>query len=380
MKTTIKLLIYSIVLFLISCEQSNNTMLTVINPDGSCYREFSGSVTPEFLKGDTSKKSNPFMIKIDSSYSIKWKYKNSDWQTKFPVSQSEIDSIILTKNKNTNTQKSTDFEAIAIKRYSSVEEMTRNFSLKKSHEWADLKVKYSFEKKFRWFYTYYSYQEIYPKIETDFTIPVSKYMTKEEEMYWFTGEPNLLQGMNGVEAREYLGKMEDSYNRWFTENIWNNEYKILLQNYQQISKPPVTIERLQELQDTIFQKKVNDNQDFKMKDILNDYFKTNAFSELWNKKDSPLSNYENNFLDMKFVNYFAQSIHYKLLLPGKNLQANTDVMQGDTLIWNLTAYRMIPQNYVIKAESRKANVWAFILTILISILAVGSFFYKPKYK
>lgn len=379
MKTIIKSLIYCFILIFASCEHSNN-MLTVINTDGSCYREYSAYVSTDFLKGDSAKKSTPFIVDIDSSYNIKWKYKNSDWQTKFPVSQSEIDSIILTKNKNTNIHESTDFEAIATKKYTSVEEMARNFSLSKSHEWNDLKVKYKFEKKFRWFYTFYKYQEIYPKIETDFTVPISKYLTKDEELFWFTGKPEILKGMNGVEIREYVGKIEDLYNRWFSQNIWNNEYKVLLENYSMISKPPVTIDRLKELRDTIFLKEASDNQDFKMQLILNKYFKTKVFSELWDKQNSPLGEFENNFLDQKFVKYFAQNINYKLLLPGKNIQANTDIMQGDTLIWNLTAYRMFPQDYTIEAESRKANIWAFVLSFLLIILAVGSFFYKPKQK
>jgi hypothetical protein len=41
---------------------------------------------------------------------------------------------------------------------------------------------------------------------------------------------------------------------------------------------------------------------------------------------------------------------------------------------------MIYNDYVIEAESRKANLWAFIVSGLILALAIGSFWYKPKRK
>lgn len=38
--------------------------------------------------------------------------------------------------------------------------------------------------------------------------------------------------------------------------------------------------------------------------------------------------------------------------------------------------RDIPGAYTIAATSRVTNVWAFIVTLLIIILAVGSFFFR----
>jgi len=64
-------------------------------------------------------------------------------------------------------------------------------------------------------------------------------------------------------------------------------------------------------------------------------------------------------------------------MPGVVTGQNNAVVHGDTLVWNLTTYRMIPADYVIEAQSRKANSWAFILTGLILIIAIGSFVWKP---
>ncbi len=78
------------------------------------------------------------------------------------------------------------------------------------------------------------------------------------------------------------------------------------------------------------------------------------------------------------MKYFEKEFAYKLILPGKIIQPNNAIVQGDTLVWKLSAYRLIPADYVIEAQSRKANIWAFLLTGVIVLLAVGSFLWRPK--
>jgi hypothetical protein len=385
MNSTIKCMIYFAVSFVVSCTQPSD-MLTVIKPNGSCYREFTASANPQFLFGDTTAKMNPFPVEIDSTWKVSWKYKNSKLRTDFPISKAAYDSIIknLSQTKEIKIQNATSENAsvsltvFARKSYKSVDEMATKFKLKRSHEWSNMKVKYSLEKKFRWFYTYYTYREIYPKIMKDFEIPIEKYMTKDEAQFWFTGNPNIVEGMNGVEIREYIGEIEDNYNKWFGQNAWDAEYKILINNYTQIINKPVTKERLKLLKDTIFKSNTKEFPDFNMEKILNNYFKTEAFSTLWKGENSPMKKFEDDFNNQGFIKYVNKSFTYKLIMPGKVIPPNNAVIHGDTLVWKLTAYRMIPGNYAIDAQSRKANIWAFILTGIIMIVAIGSFFWKPK--
>jgi len=256
--------------------------------------------------------------------------------------------------------------------------MSVRFKLKPSYKWSKMKVKYSLEKRFRWFYTYYSYRETYPKIKTGFELPIEKYMTKDEALFWFTGKPNMLQGMNGVEIRSYVGGLEDKYNKWFAHNNWNKEYKVLIDNYDQINIRPVTKERLELMRDTLFNSCDKDLPDFKMEKSLNKYFKTTVFSVLWKGENSPMKKIESELNNRDFIEYFPEEFNYRLIMPGKTTPPGDAVMQGDTILWKLTAYRMVPNDFTIEAQSRKANIWAFILTGLILIIAIGSFFWKTK--
>lgn len=380
MKTAIKVLIFLFALITISCSDSSD-MLTVINADGSCYREFNANVNKQFVTGDSIDANNPFPVDIDANCQVVWKFQNSDWFSQFPATKTTVDSIVkalkIKDNVGKGRKKSDDFYARVRINYTSVDDLAARFKLKKSHEWSSMKVKYSLDKKFRWFYTYFTYRESYPKIVTNFSVPIEKYMTKEEASYWFTGKPNLLLGMNGIEAREYVGKIEDFYNAWYAKNTWNNEYEKLIENYNLVQNKPVSLDKLKLLRDSIFSK-VKDIEKEKMCDILNSFFKTDAFTVLWKTDKSPMTKYDKEFGNQEFVSYFQKSFNYKLVMPGKVTSPENVVVKGDTLNWTLTAYRMGVDEYKIEAQSRKANVWAFVLTGLILIVAVGSFIWKPK--
>lgn len=376
MKTSIKILLFFSTLLLASCAD-NSEMLTVIRPNGSCYREFTENVKPSFLTGDSIDE-NKFPVDVDSLSNIRWKCNDSEWICQFPVSKNFLDSIVKNNPKDSLSKgKENSFTAILRLDFASVKEMHEKFKMKKSHEWSKMKVNHALEKKFRWFYTYYKYSETYPQLKTDFKIPIDKYMTNDEASFWFTGQPNIVQGMNGIEIREFVGKLEDAYNIWYGLNVWSNEFDVLVKNYDKIEIKPVSVERLKELRDTIFFS-IKEKDKYEMKDVLNQYFKTTAFSPLWQGDSSVMRKYEKGAENQEYMSYFSKDFNYKLIMPGKIISAINAVQHSDTLSWKLTAYRMAVSDYTIEAQSRKSNIWAFIVTGLILILAVGSFLWKGK--
>lgn len=362
--------ILTICILAVSCTNQDE-MLTVIKPGGSCYREFVNTADSAFISGDTAK-SNPFPVDLDSCWKISWSYLTPEIHTNWPV-------------KNWKWEKGDTAKKItvtAIRDFADVKEMGDKFRFKKSHEWHSFKSNCQLEKNFRWFYTYYTYTEIYPKIKTFDNVPFSKYMTPDEASFWFSGKPDLLKGMNGIEIREYIGDLENKYNSWFGHNLWNIEYKTLLVNYGLLEPKPISKQRLEHARDSVFAKNMsfnkNGDMDLKMDQCLDNYFKTTAFSTLWNKEGNPMKKFEDNLDSLQFIEYFTKSVDYKLLLPGDIVEPGNAVVHGDTLHWRLTAYRMVYSDYEIAAESRKANVWAFIISGLIVIIAFGSYFIKLK--
>ena len=71
---------------------------------------------------------------------------------------------------------------------------------------------------------------------------------------------------------------------------------------------------------------------------------------------------------------------YDLVMPGRVLDAGMGEYDGDVIHYCLGGERMIPGDYTITATSRVTNVWAFVVTFLVILLAIGSFFYRRRTK
>ena len=81
-----------------------------------------------------------------------------------------------------------------------------------------------------------------------------------------------------------------------------------------------------------------------------------------------------------FMELMSLEVDYRLVLPGKIVDVGNGVMEEDAVRYRLTGSRLIPHDYTLTATSRAVNVWAFVITFLVIILAVVSLFLSPKRK
>lgn len=366
MKTISYSILVVCMLLCFSCVKDNQ-MLTRINSDGSIYREFTRNADSAFMVGNTSE--SQFPIDIDSSWQIKWKYNSTEIHSEWPLKTWKNDTI--NKDKIVTVW--------ASRKYNSLNDLSSNFKYKKSHEWNDLNIQYSLEKRFRWFYNYYTYKELYPKLNTFDRIPIEKYMNNEEALFWFNGNPEIIKGKNGIEIKEFTERIEEKFNKWFSNNLWEIQFEILINNYDSFENFKISKDRLLIAKDSIFKEYVNKEwSENKFEIILDDFFKTTEFSKLSKLPDNPFEKYKNYIESQSFIKYFHKEIKYQLLMPGKILQANNAEMRNDTLEWNITAYRMVFRDCEISSTSRKANIWAFIVTGFFLFLTIGLYFYKTN--
>jgi hypothetical protein len=357
MKTIISVLI--VVLFLSSCKDgSNDRMLTRVNKDGSCYREISTSVDSSFMVGDTAK-SKSIVVQMNKNWII----------TKTDSGQNQ--TIPWPQKKWVK-----GFTPIKIHQdFKSVDDMAKAFKFDKKHPWHNFKIHNSLETKFRWFYTYFTYKEIYPKLDEKFSLPISRYLTRDESDFYFNGNQSLIKGMNGVEIHEFTKVLDEKINKWLQHNFWNDSYDKIILCYDSIGFKTVSKEKLIQEKDSAFYVCYDElNKDEKLEKCLDKYFKTTEFSKNLEKNpyfNQMIGNSENAKFDC-----FFNALDYNLIMPGKLIQTNSQIIHRDTLQWKITAYRMVLNDCMISATSRVANVWAFIVSGLLVLLAIGSFIYK----
>ena len=223
------MLLASVALFF-SCEKQDVRLHTVIHEDGTCKREviYNKVMTQEerdslWGKDSTSAPLAPVPECVNMEG--------------FMGSHTDIgdnDTVTTT---------------LEYREFKDVKEMCQCTPLQLNGE--RLKSKADLEKHFRWFYTEYTYTETFSTVADTFKLPATNYADNDIVKFWFTGQPNLLEGLNGSEASEKISKMEPFVTQWFNDNLFTVCFDYIVSHYDSIQNPPVDKEQFVALHDSL---------------------------------------------------------------------------------------------------------------------------------
>lgn len=367
MKTTIKGIVIVTCSLLAACN-ANVDMTTVLNSNGSCDRVLVAAVDEKFIQGDTAE--HPFVIDL-TGWDIQWKYKGEKIRTDWPV-----------KGWKKEPQDSAEaITAIAHRHFTSVQQLADSFRIKSSHPWNDIMIKPVLEKRFRFFYTYYNYKESFSKLPITLAVPMDKYLSADEAGYWLAGKPDILKGMNGVEAKDVLNSIEQKVEKWMLRNLFEMQYSQLLRHLESVANHPSQA-IMNAKKDSVFAlyyaEYAKEHIKFDLMPVLDKSFKTQAFGNFSKTgNDSLVERINEPEVFEHLLAYFDVSFNYELVMPG-NIIESDGVLSQDTLNWKIDAYRLLNGNYTIGAYSKKANLWAFIAAAFVVLGAIVLFFIKKK--
>ena len=297
------------------------TISTKVNEDGSIERiiridSYSGSGKPESL---------PFYI-------------DSTWKSRIEK---------LTKD---TTQKTLFYS----KTFSSVDEL--NKELKKGSK---IKSVAKFEKKFRWFYTYFYYTETYKKTNPFKTIPL--------ETSFSVNEIDSLN--NGLMSKGLSKKVDDVLGKCIVEEFIDSIAAVTKAN------SIYNVDKLNLLKEQLLTKEL-DTTDKLIKNMENIYG-TKSVNLLKPEFERIFKNMEN-----KIEEYVSPSnsvsFTANVIMPGLIINTNAPTVEGNKLTWKPEGESYVFTDYKVSAESRVANTWITLATgvvvvILILILLVPIF-------
>lgn len=328
-----------------SCSTVNYRMQTRIFPNGSIEKAIYALGDSAFRAGDMSH--NPFPFGIDSLWEIT--FLDSIEQTLFIGSNIKTNVKISRKARHI-----ADYSA-------NVKADETLYPLVAPRE--------LLQKKFKWFYTHYRFKAVYENIVSEIPIPPSRYFDPDEQKMWFQGDFSAYNGMNGYELKNDLDDAEKKFYIWYNANLYEKSFEIISHFTEN-----EFILKLADNKDTIFKESIKneDDVDFDPENlcgILDDYFKTTYFSELYtNKKQEIETLFDKN--TTKLLEIFETGIKYDLALPGDIISANTNMRENGILSWKVDALRFVADDYILTAESRVANIWAFVATAVLVLLSI----------
>jgi hypothetical protein len=365
---------------LTSCNADESTMLTVINEDGTCSREISFHPSPQGA-----------MAKADEPIEDQCLHFGTDWKRTWSVvgEDSLHHAVPMTREQWDSLQRAYPKQNVASKillhckrDYQSVGEMSDSLThlIEKLFD-----AKSTLEKHFKWFYTDYVFEETFSLLDSKqyFPIPIEDYLSADTASYWYTGLPDLTKGLTGAEQKEMLDGIEAQVSRWVNANAFAYVYDYIGQvYYKELKNPPVSQERFLALRDTLVKlpavQNMSGNMSEQISGFLKDYYHSDVYSNLSLFHDDEKLVW---VMNQKYRGYelltTMMAYHYDLVMPGRVLDSGIGTAEGHVIHYKFSAERLIPHDYIITATSRVTNVWAFIVTFLIILLAVGSFFYHP---
>lgn len=353
-----RLMLLAAAVLLFSCQNQNVRMHTTVHANGDCTREVSYSnvmtqAQRDSVWGGTTGWSQPMpeCLNIDA----------------FCKSYTEIgegDTVTTT------------FE----QRFRSVEEMCAQTPLQLGG--VRMRSHGTLHRRFRWFYTEYDFTEVIGCVADSFPLPATDYADAELISYWFTGQPNLIVGLSGAEASERLGKIENLVSRWLNDNFCQLVFNHIAAHYDSIPNPPVRRDRFVALRDSLSCYLVESGVDVflgneELSQLMHDFFHSDAYAPFFDD-ETPLGKELSEQLAQR-LSIFSLNVPYTLQMPGTVINPGNGILRPDGIVfYPLTGERLIPHDYVIHATSRKNNIWAWIISALIILLAIGLFFRKKS--
>ena len=375
MKANINI-IAAMMLFVIlaSCGNKDNRMLTVIHEDGTCSREYTFHTTQQWLGVSPDDD-------YDSLVTKNWECSISvlgadSVRYPAPLTQAKLDSL---QELDLSKPLGNYLMAHAKKEYQSVEEMSAHLYKAERHhlqEVENIKANSTLEKHFKWFYTDYTFSETFvydgPAL---FPIPLDRFLSADTASFWFTGQPDLTCHCSGAEQKDMLDDIEKKIGQWTNANWFYEICNVIIANYDQIQNPPVSKERFSIVRDSLVMMPcvLNANEGEGLGDnitnLLEKTFQSDAYKQFLQTNESGFKQYEQL---LSFGN------NYDLQMPGTVIDAGMGQYDGDVIHYRLGGERLIPGAYTITATSRVTNVWAFVITILVVLLAIGSLFFRKN--
>ena len=338
-----KIIIWGMVsIALTSCFSNQYRFVTHVERNGTCRAEF-----------------HEIADSLSSTAFSRWR--SSGWE--IIQTDTVANDYMLQKNRK---------NIIISKMFASVKEMTADTS----RNWLCLSPKESLKKRFRWFYTYYAFTAVYPEITNKGRVPMEQYLNKEEQKFYLQGDLSIYRGKNFWDLKELINDLDDQFMRWYSRTLYEECFDIILQyagDDFRLQLPAVK-DSLYSINERQMQEKtflgipaINE-----ICTWLDEFFLTEYFSKLNDEKgvemDKILEEWTNETDELQKLD-----IQYELTLPGKIMTTNADLQNDGTLVWNINMLKFLADDYTLAAESRAANVWAFVVTVLLAVFSVLCF-------
>lgn len=228
------------------------------------------------------------------------------------------------------------------------------------------RVKSSFEKKFRWFYTYLRYSETYRPLNRFKMLPYDDFFNAEDMQFIrrLPADGASISKADSVSLQMLNIKVDDYYAR---VAIANEQADIFRQLLLLTNTRTTLLDSLESVREVFFEQLEHDKGDenfvMRMTDSLGVKFTDR-------KRAAALADSLSEDLNarLRFMSYVRDGRYQAMIeMPWPVVETNADSVAGNRLYWRPLQHKFLFTDYELYAESRQLN-W---LTAIVSAVVVG---------
>jgi hypothetical protein len=332
MKTQNILLSLILMLLLVFSACREVTVTTKVNPDGT----FTRIITVTGDSSDVFKTNLPFPI-------------DETWAQMSSKDTSDSTKYIMTYTRT----------------YRNSNELNKEIK-SDTGSYRNLERNISVTKKFRFFFSYLTFKEVYKSINPFTNLDYHEYLS-EEDIRWYSGLKIPVTPVDSILKKD----AEDKVLAFLAASATSEVESIIRNGIKRLDNPLLNSVDISVYHDSLFKK--IEGFDFKGENDFAEYYSkwsgNEAFSLLNDMKPPILEDFTKK-IDMVEAIFELEGYTEEVEMPGLITGTNSAMLKGNQVRWEFQPMAVIVSDFEMYAESRVINYWAFVLAGIILLALV----------
>ncbi len=290
--------------------------------------------------------------------------KETDWKKEWTKTEKAKDQ--LSGSKEVEKDK---FKLTLSKEFKSVQAMNSSMNPADTNLQV-IRVNSTLHRKFRWFFTNYSYEETILMANPFNSLNYRDFLNEEElRLICLTEEDRKKDPKYDSTSYKATEKKFDDY---LFHSMYEDFYQRLIPILKEDKSITITIQELQQKKESIYHYLMDSIKGDKPEEILDGFEKVLKNPGIEVVKSKYLSRFDGfSKKEAFYLESSDDSYKFSIRMPGLLLTTNSDKIEGSATNWEVTFNDFFFKDYTMKAESRMVNTWAFIVAGLILLGALG---------
>jgi hypothetical protein len=334
-RKSLKIFSMSVLLLAVSCDEPETVVMNIVHTDGS--------ITRRIEMRNTKNNFGPEVVQVPL---------DSTWIMK--------DSISIGEKNDTTWFKTAE------KSFKNVEEINKEYQNDKGLNKV-VPRSASFTKKFRWFNTVYTFSEkLGNSLHSGY--PPEKFFAKDELEFFYLPESISKEKLSGADSTKYKelnGRVKNKTDRYFWSCVvseWIEEFSNLTAIRSGVKPEKEKLKLLEaQLVDTIMVF------DTKGDSVFTHFLDSHGYGKFTTEADSATA-----IIDKRLDGYMSFGGYTDIfVMPGRVMASNGFVLDKGEIMWPVSPEFFLSQPYVMHAESKMPNIWAWIVSGVFLLFVMG---------